>query len=572
MKRSILARKRTSEINFASLALALVTAALACAPSARANIYATNIRVNGSLTPVATPPGQPVSISYVLNEPATAGVTLQILQGTTAVRTFTFNPDLPGASRGTNAVVWDGTDDNGVGVPFVTYSVRITARSNGYTNWTQLTDDANPGNYVWEGQGIAVDRNSASPYYGRVFISSASLGPNPAGNPGDNIGILKLNADGSFADPGGITTGGHSWSGSSFSPWRLEVSDDDYVYVNDWSASGEIYRWDPTLSSSSLLQVLGVANYDPTTTLSYSGPAIWGTGTNTSVWMANTIIPSTLGLVKFAVTNDGTVASNNFGVNVVAPGGDLTSPFDLALDKAGNIYTVQFADDPADPMPRVLQFAAYDPSTNGGMAETTAMWAIGQTNANQAGASGIAVDPTGTYLAVAFMGSSLAGGRTNGNTQILSAATGALLVSLDLGVILNNQTNHVDTDCSWDAVGNVYYIDNLGAADGNGGVWRAFSPPGTNQTTMVAVATVALGGASTVPFISNISWSPAGDTVTVNFNAATNDLASAFTLLSAGDPAGPYTSTPGAAISGSAGVFQATAPAGDSMQFYRIQR
>ena len=48
----------------------------------------------------------------------------------------------------------------------------------------------------------------------------------------------------------------------------------------------------------------------------------------------------------------------------------ILAPFDVALDKGGNIYTVQNLLDSGDPAVRVLRFPAYDPSTNGGAPET----------------------------------------------------------------------------------------------------------------------------------------------------------------------------------------------------------
>ena len=45
-------------------------------------------------------------------------------------------------------------------------------------------------------------------------------------------------------------------------------------------------------------------------------------------------------------------------------------------------------------------------------------------------------------------------------------------------------------DVAWDNAGNVYACDN-GAS-----YWRAYSPPGANQATTVAVPTVQVGGSS----------------------------------------------------------------------------
>src|SRR5580658_7445720 len=51
--------------------------------SARANVYATDIKVNGSLSTITNSGSAPVTITYRLNQPATSGVTVAIWQGTT---------------------------------------------------------------------------------------------------------------------------------------------------------------------------------------------------------------------------------------------------------------------------------------------------------------------------------------------------------------------------------------------------------------------------------------------------------------------------------------------------------
>ncbi|MDQ6630427.1 MAG: hypothetical protein M3Y82_01560, partial [Verrucomicrobiota bacterium] len=56
--------------------LALAFASQFMASDARANVYATNIKLNGNLTnSVSVGQGSPVQITYILNEAATAGVT-----------------------------------------------------------------------------------------------------------------------------------------------------------------------------------------------------------------------------------------------------------------------------------------------------------------------------------------------------------------------------------------------------------------------------------------------------------------------------------------------------------------
>jgi hypothetical protein len=191
---------------------------------------------------------------------------------------------------------------------------------------------------------------------------------------------------------------------------------------------------------------------------------------------------------------------------------------------------------------------------------------VGGGNDSFAGASSVAVDPTGTYLAATFEGP--AGGfSTNGNAKILWATNGTLVANLDLGVAFQGDPNHDDTACAWDAVGNVYYTDVYF------GRWRAFSPPGTNQATTVALATIQLVGVppSTKIQISRIAI--AAGTVNIQFTAGTNDLASSFTLLAAPVVNANYATAGNANITQlSPGVFQASLPVSSLQQYFRIRR
>src|SRR5439155_17400290 len=80
-------------------------------PTARANVYATDIRLNGALTDLQLGSATNVNITYILNEPAT-NVTINITSGATIIQTIIVTNPSPGTLRGTNLVVWDGTDLN----------------------------------------------------------------------------------------------------------------------------------------------------------------------------------------------------------------------------------------------------------------------------------------------------------------------------------------------------------------------------------------------------------------------------------------------------------------------------
>jgi hypothetical protein len=570
-------------IAFCAAALFLVLLPTA----SKANVYATNVRLNGGATNVVSGTGTNVTISYLLNEPASLGATVQILSGSTPVRTITIPAGSPGTLTGTNAVVWDGTGDGSTTLTTGAYSVSITAVSSGYTNWTQITTDTNIGNIVSEPNGIAVDSNANSPYYGRVFVTISLAANNPGTNPppGDTVGILKLNADGSLADDGLSTTGGHNWEGDSglsfSSPWKIAVSPDDYVYVNDLWNTGEIYRWDPLISTNSLLYVLRPDNYGATNIL--SGPFISGSGANARLWMVDN--NGYRGVIRYAFSTNGACATNDTGLNVVGVGTATNNlslyPYDVALDKNGVIYVAQdsplYGGDLGNAGPRVLRFPAYNPATNGNLPELKADWTFGG-DTNSSGAYAVAVDPTGTYLAASFvgyLGDNGMGGLAyfNGNTKVLFATNGAVATELDLGAVLNGVTNHFDTACAWDPVGNLYYTDSLANGD-LGGTWRAVSPPGTNQATTASIAYAIIGNPQFPLQITKITTS-AGQ-VTLTFTSQPGDNPALYTLLGTPKLGTGFAPVAGAFVSSlGGGVYQATVPVSFSsapVQFYRLKR
>jgi hypothetical protein len=554
--------------HFAALALLAFTIFVPVRPAA-AHVYATNLKINDGFTNVSVTAGSSVNISYILNEPASSGVLIKILDGTNSVRTISLTPGSPGTLRGTNTVMWDGNGAGSSTVPAGVYSVAITAASQGFSGWTQTSNDDADGNAVWQGRGIAVDQNTNSPFYGRIFVANAQA--NPFGLPnwlGYQVGILKCNADGSYADEGGLSTGDYPWAGDTFSPWHLDVSPNDQVYVDDLTSNGQVIRWDATISGSTQTPVLRPDNW-PNPKVTLSGPALSSAGTNSFLWMADANLAGGLtigtGILRYTLLPNGTCATNDTGTIAVAVGGSLTgNPVDVTVDGAGNIYTIQDIAEPGDPNNRVFRFAPFTAPGTNSPPLTNAVWEVGAMDDTMGGASGIAVDPTGTYLAVAFTGLSTG---SNGCTQILYATNGVVVTNLDLGVTISTFSDHEDRDCAWDAVGNVYYIDNFI------GVWRAVSPPGTNQATTVALATIQVIGTvpSVQPQITRISI--ISGLVIIDFSAGANDTTNTFTIQAAPNPTGTYSTVNGATITSvGPGQFKATLPTGPSVQYFRISR
>jgi hypothetical protein len=202
------------------------------------------------------------------------------------------------------------------------------------------------------------------------------------------------------------------------------------------------------------------------------------------------------GIIQWPASQNGIVPPENTGRKVVAagPGTDLVfAPWDIAVDDAGNIYTVQRADKSTDPTWRILR---YSPPT-GPSPKTQADWKINgleswtDTNTTPSnvlnGLYGIAVSPDGSLLAVASRGIEL----DNGGVVILDAETGNIITNLTQGP--GSGTSYMDV--CWDRVGNVYGTQEE--------IWKTFSPPGTNQSTTVAIPVVQLMPAITHPVLGS---------------------------------------------------------------------
>ncbi len=62
--------------------------------------------MNGSLNAGVTVPGAPVAISYVLNDEADGGVSIQIFAGTNLMNAFILVGGQSGTHVGSNSILW----------------------------------------------------------------------------------------------------------------------------------------------------------------------------------------------------------------------------------------------------------------------------------------------------------------------------------------------------------------------------------------------------------------------------------------------------------------------------------
>jgi hypothetical protein len=197
------------------------------------------------------------------------------------------------------------------------------------------------------------------------------------------------------------------------------------------------------------------------------------------------------GILRWSVSTNGLIATNDTGVTVVQAGQGTNFSgvsYDLAVGVSNEIFATQYRVTPGDTDSRILHFPAYDES---GTPETTADWQIGSGDDAMGGAYGIAVDPAANYFAVAFQGifTPPFGPFANSSIRVFSTTNGAPVATPT--PILDGPYDF--RDVAWDRVGNLYALESMNS------LWMVFSPPGTNQATTVALATVTVGGTTHIP-------------------------------------------------------------------------
>jgi len=189
------------------------------------------------------------------------------------------------------------TNDLGPGVKGLTvqslglapgnFKVMVTRSAAG--GYTQSSDDAFQDNGVYvnkfeQARGIAVNRNPASPAFGRIYVANAR-GQADTGDPVRTCyqGIYMLNADDTVAlDTGEFprTAGLPLTPGNTASPTRLTVGqDDDQLYLSDWSdPSGGLWVTDPDVNTGiNVLDGIGDLSMGSTTHGSVAGAWVEGT-------------------------------------------------------------------------------------------------------------------------------------------------------------------------------------------------------------------------------------------------------------------------------------------------------
>jgi hypothetical protein len=495
--------------------------------SARANVYATDIKLNGSLSPITN--NGPVTVTYRLNQAATLGVTVAILQGTTNVATL-----VGGTNMGLNTVVWGATNSSGAALTSGNYTVSITAAASGFTTWKQISVDSNPGMPAYYPLGIAVDNNTNSPYYGRVVMSCALAGTTADAM----VGLYKMNADGSQADEGwygnasylsddagDAPVSGQMPGTSPFNvdPMKIRIGDDDRIYWVDDSFYGAIIACDMQATNYQIVidynnsphnysqnpdfqdlfdGTIGIQEFDVSET----------TTTNAAVWLCDNDFPGNWGIWMYHLTNGASDLNDQFGVQVVQTGGDLSlgSTGGCMVDNNLDIFVGQNVST-EEAVYNSMEFTNWNagvlppPNTNNGSAAFT--YVTGTAAGQVEWGFGCAVDTTcatnpyvesvndvvlNSRLNPTMVACPMSFGANNGadaGIRVLNATNGSV-ISVTNGSSVQTLTNldgsHAYTCAAWDNVGNLY------GASTNLNLWRVWSPPGGNTNTTAVGPAITL--------------------------------------------------------------------------------
>ena len=126
----------------------------------------------------------------------------------------------------------------------------------------QISSDANPYNNYYGPRGVAVNKNPKTGNFGRVYVASANPGLSPVlRQTTKGLYVTDAAADDILNLGGTAATAGMSLGTSTtYSPFKLFVGPDDYVYVGDAASStiGGVWRVDPNLATSTA--IFGLAN------------------------------------------------------------------------------------------------------------------------------------------------------------------------------------------------------------------------------------------------------------------------------------------------------------------------
>lgn len=167
----------------------------------------------------------------------------------------------------------------------------IAATKSAAPVWTLISDDLNPLVRFFGPRGIAVNQNPSDlRLFGRIYVADTAGGlttdPPPESNRTTGDGIYILNADTSDALGRGDTasTAGFDWTANAVSPFKIEVGEDNQLYIGDFfDGNAGVRRTDPDVNTGEdVLSGVGLGNPTVHTTCNGS-PIVTGSIANSDL-------------------------------------------------------------------------------------------------------------------------------------------------------------------------------------------------------------------------------------------------------------------------------------------------
>lgn len=122
---------------------------------------------------------------------------------------------------------------------------------------TKFSNDSDPLTRFANTRGIAVDRSTESPYFGRIYVASSAPGTASGRTTGNGIYILDAALTDITQQADNAYAGNVDWASSS-SPMRTFVAEDGRVFMADWSdGHSGIWIMDPANPQADFTAVFG---------------------------------------------------------------------------------------------------------------------------------------------------------------------------------------------------------------------------------------------------------------------------------------------------------------------------
>lgn len=346
----------------------------------------------------------------------------------------------------------------------------ISVVSSEAAGWNQYIPDGVSTNF-YSPLGVSIDKNPASPNFGKAFISESRTATTSAGR-SVTSGIYMLYGDASDA---GWANGGVDWAAAgNSSPFKSTIGPDGHLYVADFSRD---LAWEFSADMSVATQLIDASN--KTASQYVSSIYVEGTqaGGDRKIYLVDQNYyagqPGRKGLIQYDLGGNATATPGDIGVQYIGPDYFGFYPMDVARDSDGDWYMAQFRFSP-NLAPPITKFADGTPPIN--LAEWEASMAY-------TGAYGIDINEEAGIVAY--------GHYYTGFVVMFDMETGEFIGEFDAG-------NRI-RDLAFDAAGNLVTVDNSAEYArfwSPGGNWIATT--GSDGTFMLipepaALALLALG-------------------------------------------------------------------------------